>query len=307
MPAMPTPIIRPGQLEVAAGDIPELRLPDFEPFARRARRLRQLAVGHSLGDYLVFAAAVAETQQTQLDRLPALPMPDADLLAHCREHGMPPLAPGGWPRAPVWRSVAMQLVDALDGIAPEPARAAFARLRQAGDEWLESQANLLLAGDRQGLDRACAPVIGAALQVCWTRLAAALDTAWITRPESHGLCPVCGSPPVAGIVRIGDAEDGLRYLHCALCGTEWHVVRAQCSHCDNDKGIVYYTVEDRKDPVQAEACPECGSYLKLCRMDQDPDVEPSADDLASLALDLLMSEEGFARSGVNYLMLQGDG
>lgn len=78
-------------------------------------------------------------------------------------------------------------------------------------------------------------------QVCWTRLAAALDTAWITRPESHGLCPVCGSPPVAGIVRIGDADHGLRYLHCALCGTEWHVVRAPCSHYDNDKGIVYYT------------------------------------------------------------------
>ena len=41
-------------------------------------------------------------------------------------------------------------------------------------------------------------------------------------------------------------------------------------------------------------------------MDQDSGVEPLADDLASLALDLLMSEEGFARSGVNYLMLQSD-
>ncbi len=305
MPIMTTTIIRPGQFEVAAGDIPELRLPDFQPFARRARRLRQLAAGHSLGDYLIFAAALAEAQQEQLDGLPALPMPDADLLTRCREHGMPPLALGGWPRDPVWRIVVIQLVDALEEIAPAPARAAFARLRKAGDEWLESQADRLLEGDRQGLDVACAPVIGAALQVYWTRLAAALDTVWIARPESHGLCPVCGSPPVAGVVR-GDADHGLRYLHCALCGTEWHVVRAQCSHCDNDKGIVYYTVEDRKDPVQAEACPECGSYLKLCRMDQDPDVEPSADDLASLALDLLMSEEGFARSGVNYLMVQGE-
>lgn len=135
---MATPIIRPGQFEVAAGDILQLRLPGFHPFAQRARRLRQFAVGHSLGDYLVFAAAVAEAQQTQLDRLPALPMPDADLLARCREHGMPPLAPGGWPRNPAWRSVTIQLVDALDGIAPEHAHVAFARLREAGDEWLES-------------------------------------------------------------------------------------------------------------------------------------------------------------------------
>ena len=32
-------------------------------------------------------------------------------------------------------------------------------------------------------------------------------------------------------------------------------------------------------------------------------MEPLADDLASLALDVLMSEEKFARSGVNYLSL----
>lgn len=117
---MTTTIIRPGQFEVATGDIPELRLPNFQPFAKRARRLRQLAAGHSLGDYLMFAAALAEAQQEQLDRLPALPMPDAELLARCREHGMPPLAPGGWPRDPVWRTVVIQLADALDGIAPRP-------------------------------------------------------------------------------------------------------------------------------------------------------------------------------------------
>ena len=116
-------------VEAATGNIPELRLPDLHPFAGRARRLRQLAVGHSLGDYLSFAATLA-----------------------------------------------------------------------AGDEWLETQADLLLAGDRQGLDVACAPVIGAALQVYWTRLAAALDPAWIARREAPGLYPVCGGPPVAGVV-----------------------------------------------------------------------------------------------------------
>ena len=293
-------------VEAATGDIPELRLPDFHPFARRARRLRQLAVGHSLGDYLAFAAALADAQQDQFDRLPSVAMPDADLLARCREHGMPPLASTGWRRDPAWRTVVIQLVGALEGIAPAPARAVFARLRDVGDEGLETQADLLLAGDRHGLDVACAPVIGAALQVYWTRLAAALEPAWIARPEALGLCPVCSSLPVAGVVRSGDVDHGLRYLHCALCGSQWRVVRARCSHCDNPQGIVYYTVADRQDPIQAEACPECRSYLKLCRMDQAAEVEPLADDLASLALDLLMSEEGFGRSGVNYLMLQGE-
>ncbi len=303
---MTTPFVHPGPAGSTASDLPELRLPGFQPFAERARRLRQLAVGHSLGDYLSFAATLAEAQQDQFDRLPSVAMPDTDWLARCREHHMPPLAPAGWPRDPMWRSVVKPLADALADIAPSPARGALARLRDADEEWLETQADLLLAGDRQGLDLACAPVIGAALQVYWTRLAAALDPAWIARPESPGLCPVCGGPPVAGVVRSGDADHGLRYLHCILCGSQWHVVRARCSHCDNPQGIVYYTVAERKAPVQAEACPECRSYLKLCRMDRDSEVEPLADDLASLALDVLMSEEGFARSGVNYLMLQGE-
>jgi len=152
-------------VEAATGDIPELRLPDFHPFARRARRLRQLAVGHSLGDYLLFAAALAEAQQDQFDRLPSVALPDADLLARCREYRMPPLAPAGWRRDPAWRAVVILLADALADVAPAPACAAFARLRKAGDEWLETQADLLLTRDRQGLDLACTPVIGAALQV----------------------------------------------------------------------------------------------------------------------------------------------
>lgn len=301
---MTTTLIHPGQFEATAGDIPALRLPAFQPFAKRAQRLRHLAFGHHIGAYLEFAAALAEAQQTLFDGLPALSMPSADLLTHCREHEMPPLAPAGWRRDPAWRSIAMQMTDALQDIVPAPAREAFARLREAGDDELETQAELLLTGDYQGLDVACAPIIGAALQVYWTRLANALEAASIARPATLHLCPVCGHPPVAGIVRIGDADNGLRYLHCALCSTEWHVVRAQCSHCGNDKNIVYYMVEDRKDPVQAETCPTCRTYLKLCRMDQDANVEPLADDLATLALDLLMSEEDFARNGVNYLMFQ---
>ena len=305
---MPKPtIIQPGDVAVTGNDPPEVRLPDRQLFSRRARRLRQLADGHSMADYLRFAATLAEAQQQQLDRLPALPLPDQGLLEHCRAHQMPPLAPAGWPRDSVWRTVAVQLAEALDATAPAPARAAFAQLRTASAQWLEAQADALLAEDRTTLDLACAPVIGAALQVCWTQMAAALDTAWIAPPATSALCPVCGIAPVASVIGgTGDADSGLRYLHCALCGSEWHAVRAQCSQCDNDKGLVYFAVENAKQPIQAEACPECSSYLKICRRDQELTMEPLADDLASLALDVLMSEEKFARSGVNYWLLQGE-
>jgi len=41
-------------------------------------------------------------------------------------------------------------------------------------------------------------------------------------------------------------------------------------------------------------------------MDRDPHVEPVADDLATLTLDLLVSQAGARRHGVNLMLLFGD-
>ena len=302
---MTTQILEPGQIEAAAGDIPELRLPEARVFSDRARRLRQLADGHSLGEYLHFVAHLSEAQQSLLDHLADIPLPSADLLARCREHAMPPLASAGWSRHPVWLAIARDLADAMDKWAPESGRAALARVGEANDTWLETQAEALLDGRVESLDLACAPVIGAALQVYWHHLASQLQPRDVARPEHPNLCPVCGSHPVASVLRIGGAESGLRYLHCALCGSEWHVVRAKCSNCDNTRDIAYYMLEGDQGPVRAEACPECHSYLKVVHQDKDPNVDPVADDLASLALDLLVAEQGYDKSGLNFLMIHG--
>jgi FdhE protein len=41
-------------------------------------------------------------------------------------------------------------------------------------------------------------------------------------------------------------------------------------------------------------------------MDRDMYVDPAADDLATVTLDLLVSEAGFQRHGVNLMLLFGD-
>jgi len=304
---MSTPILQPGQIEAAASEIPELRLPHADMFSTRAQRLRQLAVGHALGNFFDFIAGLVQAQQDELYRHPDMPMPDDVLLSSCREFEMPPLSPAGWPRHPHWQEIARRLADTLHDAAPPNGRKSLFHLLGERKEWLETQAGTLMAGKLEGLDLAVAPIIGAALQVQWTHLARRLEPHQVARPEHPNLCPVCGSHPVASVVRIGGAENGLRYLHCALCGSEWHMVRSKCSNCDNTKGITYFSVEGGKDIVRAEACPECLTYLKIIHQDKDPLVEPAADDLASLALDLLMSEEGYARSGINYLMIHGTG
>jgi FdhE protein len=301
-----TTILQPGQIEAGATAIPELRLPPSDLFITRARRLRQLAEGHALGDYLRFIATLVEAQQTALMNLPPTPLADETLLARCHTHYMPPYTAAGWRRDPVWIQVARNLAATLGAVANATARDALARVRDGNDAWLEDQASRILSWRKEGLDVACAPVIGAALQVYWTHLAASLAPAQVARPEHPSLCPVCGSHPVASVVRIGGGESGLRYLQCALCSSEWHVVRTQCSNCGNSKDIAYYNVEGDSGSVRAEVCPECETYLKVAYMDTDPHAEAMADDLASLALDMLMGEQGYGRSGINLLMVHGD-
>jgi len=292
-----------------SGDYPPLRLPAGRLFGERARRLRQLAQGHGLGDFLAFTAQLAEAQQTLFYTYPDIPLPDLAFLQRCQEHGMAPLAPAGWTLGTAWRQALTRLVAQIRQAPTVPAATQAALTRLAGassEDWIEAQARLILDDDLTGLDLATAPFIGAALQVHWTRLAAHLQPERVAPPADKALCPVCGSPPVAGVIRAGLEDAGLRYLHCALCNCQWHRVRAECSQCGNDRDLGYYHLEGRQDdPVSAEACPSCQGYLKICRLEKDHLADPLADDLASLSLDLLMGEEGFARAGVNYLLWQG--
>lgn len=304
---MTASVIQPGSFEPPAGELPELRLPERYTFETRAARLEQLATGHALGDYLRFLASVARAQHAALALVQGVLLPDAECLAQCREHGMPPLGAQGWTRSPRWRAVLRQILAELAaGTLPAAARETIAHLQQLDDANVEQLADRLLAGDYAGLDRGSATFIAAALQVYWLHMATSLGaTAFAPLPTPH-LCPVCGSEPVASVVRIGGTEQGLRYLHCSLCNAEWHAVRIKCVYCDSTKGISYYGIEGGSAAIKAEHCEQCASYLKILYMEKDPGVEPVADDVASLALDVLMAESGFGRNGVNPFLIGGD-
>ncbi|MDC6711312.1 formate dehydrogenase accessory protein FdhE, partial [Leclercia adecarboxylata] len=127
--------------------------------------------------------------------------------------------------------------------------------------------------------------------------------------DPAGICPVCGSAPVASVLRIGGKEAGLRFLHCGVCATEWHMVRVKCSHCESTKGVRYQGMEQLEpgaaqadQVVLAETCDGCHTYRKLVNQEKDPLAEPLADDLATLLLDLLMGETDYARASMNPLL-----
>jgi len=300
--------------EIAAGagsEIPYLRLPDRATvFAERAARLRALATGHPMQGYLELIAIVAEEQQRLLDRMPAVRLPPAATIALCNEHGMPPLNVLTHSRDPQWCNGLRHLLRAIAERTSGPQAEAVRRLEAASHEVYERQASALLAGEMFGLDVASAPFIGAGLQVYFTYLVTGLGASAFPRTDVATLCPCCGTRPVASIARVGARESGYRFLHCALCGTEWHMVRIKCSNCESTKSISYRVLDDgtpiEKKAVKAEVCDECGTYLKLCAMDRDPFVDPVADDLATLSLDLLVAETGRDPSGVNFMLVHGD-
>jgi FdhE protein len=235
-------------------------------------------------------------------------------------HGMPPIQLAVWPRTDAWFETLKSICDALAAHAEFPAAVGevISRVRRAPRAWIESQADALLQCVDQAIDGAAAPVLMAALQVHWTALAACFTAAAMRALDVPGLCPLCGSPPVASVVYAQSPYQGYRYLHCALCATEWHMVRVQCSRCGaSGKSIAFQSAmmgENQENdgsaaeaPVRAETCEQCRCYRKILYQEKDPQVEPVADDLGSLNLDLLLGQNGYHRASGNPLLWQPAG
>jgi FdhE protein len=309
-------ILEPGQIEtLAQRSIPRVRLPDREfVFTRRAARLRRLAANSALGDYLKFLAVLVDAQHAALAHL-AVPLPTAEHIERSGEHGMPPIHAATWPRAPQWRETLEFLCTALAAQTGFPAGVSdsIAAIRRASPAWIEGQAASILEARHDAVEIPVATVVMAALQVHWIALAAHFTADQVKALDVPGVCPLCGTLPVASVVYAQSPYQGYRYLHCALCATEWHMVRVLCSQCGaSGKDIAYYSLEDRaagKSPseeggaaVRAETCDQCHGYRKILYQEKDTGVEPVADDVASVALDLLLAEEGYHRASGNPLL-----
>ena len=93
--------------------------------------------------------------------------------------------------------------------------------------------------------------------------------------------------------------EGARYCSCATCQTLWNEVRVKCTCCGSTKGITYRSVETGEATIKAECCRECGKWVKIMYQNKNPTLEPIADDVASLGLDLMMRETEWLRGGFN--------
>jgi FdhE protein len=258
-------------------------------FERRAARLSALAAGHAAGDWLAALAALCAAQA----RAVATVAPLEPRLGRAR-----PLAYEEWTRVGAWQGALAPILQAMREVSlPEPARAALATLADAAGDALARRGRAILALSSQAGGDATTPFVAAALQAWFTAQAAAPSLADVARSDGH--CPLCGFPPVAGTVQ---GDDRTRYLCCGLCAAEWRLPRIWCARCGATAGISYFEIEGAHDGIKAEACAGCGGYVKLVYREIAPFAEPLADDVATLALDLLLGEAGLSRAGVNLLV-----
>ena len=259
-------------------------------FARRADRLASLAGGHPMADWLRFMARVARAQHDAV--LALAPVDAVDVI-----EGIAPLATDGHRRNPDWREGLHLLLRALDDTTlPDQAGEALRQVQARDPAALESLADGCLHGGLHQGQVGEALYVAAALSVYFARHAAALPAADVHMLAQRGRCPACGSAPVAGVITASGQAPGVRYLHCGLCATAWNHVRAVCTTCGGSRGVALLEIEGGDGAAQAETCDDCHSYAKMLYQAKDMAIEPMADDLASLGLDMLVSEAGYQRA-----------
>jgi FdhE protein len=292
---------------IAIGEIavpPFVRLPDPSVlFSTRAARFRSLADGHQLGLYLTFLAALSDCQNRVQDGLPEPDMPAEDVRARTREHGMPALDRDRFTADAALNATLDRLFSLAAEIEmPDSARVALNHVGAATSSVRDAMVRSVLAASVPVDALADHVYVAAALQVHFARLASRLDPASLV-PVGEGACPTCGGAPVSSAIVGWSGARGVRFCTCALCATWWHTVRIKCMLCGSTKGITYQEVEGGSANVKAETCEDCHGYLKILYQHKDPTLDPVADDVGTLGLDLLMRDAGYRRGSFNPFLL----
>ena len=300
---------QPINFQPPSGEIPKILLPDAaQVFLKRAERFDVLAEHHSLGEWLAFLGRLSRAQHQALQDMTDVALPDDHALELARTHRIPPVSVASYKLPPAWRDVLRQIVGDLLEDAPVGARDTLDTLLVTSTEELQRLGEMLLTGEpKNPEDMVRLPFIAAALQVVFTGLASQLDASQMPLMEAHSVCPCCGSLPVVSVIRADGPSGNPRYAHCTLCNTEWNVPRATCISCGEEEKLALHEIEGDDGIARAESCEACHSYLKIIYQGKGAIVDPIADDLASVALDMLVDDAGFERSGPNLLLIGAGG
>jgi len=279
------------------------RLPDpSQLFSARSTRFSEVAENHELAPYLRFLSGLCQIQATIQDGLPDPDPVSTETLERARQHTMPPLDRGHFTADAAFTETLDRLLKAaVDLEMPEQARTALDKVVKADADGRAYMVQNVLAEAIPVEALAEHIFIAAALQVHFARLAARLDAKSL-QSVGDGVCPSCGGAPTATVLVNWPRTPGARYCSCSLCGTLWNYVRSKCTLCGSTRKILFQEVEGAGH-IKAETCDDCHGYMKVFNHQKDHRLDPVADDVATLGLDLLVHELGFRRGGINPFLI----
>jgi FdhE protein len=117
-------------------------------------------------------------------------------------------------------------------------------------------------------------------------------------PWHKGYCFICGAAATLGELQENDQA---KHLRCGQCGADWLFRRLQCMYCGNEdhRTQQYLYVESQREKMRVEVCDKCHGYLKIIAAftPTPPEMLP-IEDLATLHLDYIAQERGYARIAV---------
>lgn len=292
---------------VPIGEIAEppfARLPDPSTlFQARAERFQELAAQHELAPFLRFLSGLSSCQHQLQDGLPDADLPSEADRERAREHAMPPLDRARFTADVAFDATLGRLLQVAGGVdMPDTARSALARVGDADAGVRTAMARAVLANEIPVEAFAEHVFVAAALQVHYARLAARLDAKRLV-PVGDGACPSCGGAPVSSMVVGWSGAHNSRFCVCSLCATQWNYVRIKCTLCGSTEGIAYREVEGGDGTIWAETCESCRGYVKILHQHKNSGLDPVADDVASLGLELLLREGEYRRGSVNPFLL----
>ncbi|WP_424629497.1 formate dehydrogenase accessory protein FdhE [Bradyrhizobium sp. SYSU BS000235] len=292
---------------VVIGEIEEppfARVPDAcRLFRSRAERFQELSAQHELAPFLQFLSEVSFCQHALQEGLEHVDLPNEHELSRARAFGMPPLDRNHFAMNSTFDATLGRFLALASNVdMPETARAALSRVTQADGEMRFVMVRAVLA-DAVPLAHCAEHVfVAAALQVHYARLASRLDPKKLV-PVGDGACPACGGAPVSSMIVAWPGAQNTRFCVCSLCATQWNYVRIKCTMCGSTKGISYQQIDGGNGTVWAETCESCRAYVKILHQHKNPGLDPVADDVGSLSLDVLVRESEYRRGGVNPFLL----
>jgi len=110
----------------------------------------------------------------------------------------------------------------------------------------------------------------------------------------RGYCPACGGSPLLGELRGVELR---LFLRCAACGLAWRSRRLFCPFCATDDHHALRILQvESENRFRVQVCDRCHGYLKIGNAFDPPPAELlPLDDLASIDLDMVAIERGYAR------------